>query len=78
MYNMTATDRFIAPKMNTSFGDSRFINFFSRFANLVLSDLISLPEGEFGDLFKDLDKFLIITFKAIKKKLASYDIILYQ
>jgi len=58
MYNMRATDRFIFPKMNTSFGDVTFINFFSRFANLVLSDLISLPEGEFSCLFnKDLNKF---------------------
>ncbi len=37
--------------MNTSFGDATFINFFSRFANLVLSDMICLPEGEFGDSF---------------------------
>jgi len=58
MYNMRATDRFIVPKMNTSFRDATFINFFSRFANHVLSDLICLPEGEFGDLFnKDLKKF---------------------
>jgi len=34
MYNMKATDRFIVPKMNTSFGDATFINFFSRFTNL--------------------------------------------
>ncbi len=27
-YNMRATDRFIVPKMNTSFGDATFINFF--------------------------------------------------
>jgi hypothetical protein len=59
MYNMRATDRFIVPKMNSSFvWDTTFINFFSRFANLVLPDLICLPEGEFGDLFnKDLNKF---------------------
>jgi hypothetical protein len=58
MYNMRATDRFIVPKMNTSFGYATFINFFNKFANLVLSDLICLPEEEFGDLFnKDLNKF---------------------
>jgi len=64
MYNMRATDRCIVPKMNISFGDVTFINFFSRFVNLVLSDLICLPEGEFGDLFnKGLNKF----FGIIKK-----------
>jgi len=58
MYITRATDRCIVPQMNTSFGDAIFINFFSRFANFVLSDLIYQPKGEFGDLFnKDLNKF---------------------
>jgi len=56
---MRATDRFIVPKMSTSFGDAKFINFFGRFVNLVLSGLISLSEGEFGDLFnKDLNSLV--------------------
>jgi len=38
---MTATDRFKVSKMNTRFGGLLLY----KIANLVLSDLISLPEG---------------------------------
>jgi len=46
-YNLRTTDRFIVPKMDNHFGDATFNNFFSRFANYVLHDLIDLSEGEF-------------------------------
>jgi len=40
--NLRATDRFIVPKMNNHFEDATFINFFSRSANYVLHESISL------------------------------------
>ncbi len=46
------------------FGDAKFMNFPSRFANLVLSDLISLQEREFGESF---NKSLIKSFGFFKK-----------
>ncbi len=41
---MRATDRFIVTRSYSLYGDATFVNFFSRFVNVVLSDIILLPE----------------------------------
>jgi len=38
--------------MNNHFGDATFKNFFSRFADYVLHDLIDLSEGEFDIILR--------------------------
>ena len=51
-YGMRATDRFIVTRYNSRYGDGTFVNFFSRFVNVVLSNIIHLPERDFTDSFK--------------------------
>jgi len=51
-YGMRATDRFSVTRSNSRYGDVTFVNFFSKFVNVVLSDIIHLPERDFTDSFK--------------------------
>jgi len=48
---MRATDRFIVTRSNSRYGDATFVNFVSRFVNVVLSDIILLSGRDFTDSF---------------------------
>jgi len=61
-YGMRATDRFIVTRSNSRYGDATFVNFFSRFVNLVLSDFIHLPERDFTDSFIKSIKCRFVSF----------------
>ncbi len=50
-YCMRATDRFIVTRSNSRYGDATFVNFVSRFVNVVLSDIILLSGRDFTDSF---------------------------
>ena len=51
-YNTRSSERFIVPKMHNHYGDASFAYFYTRFANLILSDNVSHNSYEIEVLTK--------------------------